>query len=125
METAEIQVDIIRRVLSYGHLVFISAIIAVAGGMAEAVAHPTVRMPGSVTGLLFGGCALYLATFGYTRWAMFRLWSTTRLIAAAVVLMLIPLAAMVPGLAALAMLAVVVLGLNAVEFARVRRAGSL
>lgn len=125
METAKIQVDIIRRVLSYGHLVFISAIIAVAVGMAEAVAHPEVRMPGSVTGLLFGGCALYLAAFGYTRWAMFRLWSTTRLIAAAVVLVLIPLAAVVPGLAALALLAVVVLALNVVEFLRVRRAGSL
>src|SRR5262249_9528842 len=116
MNVAKIQVDIIRRVLSYGHLAFISAIIAVAGGMAEAVAHPAARMPGSVTGLLFGGCALSLAASGYTRWAMFRLWSTARLIAAAVVLVLIPVASVVPGLAALTLLAVVVIALNLVEF---------
>ena len=83
------------------------------------------RLPGSVAGLLFGGCALYLAAFGYTRWHMFRLWSTTRLAAAVVVLLLIPAGLALPALGALGLLACVVVGLNVVEYVRVRRAGSL
>lgn len=66
---------------------------AFAVGMHGAVLHPTDRLGGSVTGLLYGGTALYLATFGFTRWAMFRLVSVTRLSAAAVVLLLLPAAA--------------------------------
>jgi low temperature requirement protein LtrA len=125
MATASVQIDILRRVLSYGHLAFISGIIAVSVGIAEVVAHPLARLDGGVAGLLFGGCALYLATFGYTRWQMFRLWSMTRLTAAAVVLALLPFVHLLEGLAALGMLAVLVVGLNAWEYARVRRAGSL
>jgi low temperature requirement protein LtrA len=125
LATASIQVDILRRVLSYGHLAFISAIIAVAVGLAEVVTHPTTRLNAGVAALLFGGCALYLATFGYTRWQMFRLWSKTRLAAAAAVLVLLPVAPWLPGLGALAVLAAVVLALNGWEYTRVRRAGSL
>jgi low temperature requirement protein LtrA len=125
MATAEIQADILRRVLSYGHLAFISAIIAVAVGLAEVVVHPDHHLDGGVAGLLFGGCALYLATFGYTRWQMFRLWSKTRLVGAAVVLALLPAALVVPALVALGLLAAAVVLLNVWEFTLVRRAGSL
>jgi low temperature requirement protein LtrA len=125
MATAEIQADILRRVLSYGHLAFISAIIAVAVGLAEVVVHPDHHLDGGVAGLLFGGCALYLATFGYTRWQMFRLWSKTRLVGAAVVLALLPAALVVPALVALGLLAAAVVLLNVWEFRLVRRAGSL
>ena len=125
MATADIQADILRRVLSYGHLAFISGIIATAVGLAEVVVHPDHHLEGGVAGLLFGGCALYLAAFGYTRWQMFRKWSTTRLIGAAVVVALLPAAPHLPGLAALGLLAAVLLSLNGWEFARVRRAGSL
>ena len=74
-------------------------------------------------GFLYGGTALYLATFGYTRWKMFRLVSTTRLSASAVVLLLMPAVAHGPSLAALAGLAVVVGALNVVEWVRVERIG--
>ncbi|KAA2254466.1 low temperature requirement protein A [Solihabitans fulvus] len=125
METAAVQTDILRQVLSYGHLAFIAGIIAVAVGMAEAVAHPLAHLNGAIAGLLFGGCALYLASFGYTRWRMFRKVASTRLAAAAVVLALLPAATLVPALAALVVLVVVLGTLNLVEHVRVHRAGQI
>jgi low temperature requirement protein LtrA len=122
LETASVRADVVRRVLSYGHLSFIAAIIAVAVGMAEAMVRPGGHLHDGVAGLLFGGCALYFATFGYTRWQMFRKWSTTRLGAAAVVLALLPFAHLVPSLAALCALAAVAVGLNVVEHLVVSRA---
>ncbi len=88
MSTARVQLDITRLVLSYGHLSFVGSVIVVSVGMHEAVAEPGTRLGWGLTGLLFGGTALYLATFGFTRWAMFRLVSWTRLTAAAVVMVL-------------------------------------
>lgn len=120
LRTRNTRNDIIRAVLSYGHLLFVGSIIAVAVGMADAVAHPGDPLTGANLDLLFGGCALYLATFGYTRWQMFRSWSVTRLSAAAVVLVALPAASHVPALAALAGLAVVIAALNLIEFLMVR-----
>jgi low temperature requirement protein LtrA len=117
----EVQTDVVRRVLSYGHLGFIAAIIAMAVGFAEVVAHPGEHLHLGTAGLLFGGCALYLGMFGYTRWHMFRTWSTTRLGAAALVLVSLPAALPLPGIAALAVLAVLVIGLNVLEHLLVRR----
>ena len=119
---ARVQTDVVRSVLSYGHLLFIAAIIAVSGGLAEVVAHPDHHLDGSVTALLFGGCALYLATFGYTRWRMFRTFGKTRPVATVVVLALVPLAGVLPALVALGLLAAVVLALNIAEYVVVRRA---
>jgi low temperature requirement protein LtrA len=123
LATARVQLDITRLVLSYGHLSFIAAIILISVGMRRAVAHPGQELGWTVTGLLFGGTALYLATFGFTRWAMFRLVSTTRLTAAAAVILLLPAAPYLPALAALTGLAVVVAVLNAVELSRVEQIG--
>jgi low temperature requirement protein LtrA len=123
LATAKVQLDITRLVLSYGHLSFITAIIVISVGMHQAVAHPGQRLSWAVAGLLFGGTALYLATFGFTRWAMFRLVSVTRLTAAAVIVLLWPAAPFVPALAALAALAAVVAVLNVVELLRVNQIG--
>jgi low temperature requirement protein LtrA len=113
--------DIIRGVLSYGHLSFIGAIIAVAVGLAAVIGNPGDRLNTGQAALLFGGSALYLATFGYTRWRMFRTVSVTRLSAAGVVVVLSPVALLVPALAALSSIAAVVVGLNVVEHIVVRR----
>jgi len=123
LATAKVQLDIIRLVFSYGHLSFIAAIIVVAVGMRESVAHPGDDLSWSTTGLLFGGTAMYLATFGFTRWTMFRLVSVTRLTTAAIVLAVLPLAPHVPALASLSMLALIVAGLNTVELLRVENIG--
>jgi low temperature requirement protein LtrA len=123
LATAAVQLDITRLVLSYGHLSFIASIIAIAVGLNVAVAAP--RQPLHLSGalFLFGGSALYLATFGFTRWAMFRLVSSTRLTAAAGVLVLLPAAIVAPALVSLSVLAVLLIVLNTVELARVERIG--
>ena len=123
LATAKVQLDIIRLVFSYGHLSFIASIIVVAVGMRESVAHPGDDLGWGTTGLLFGGTALYLATFGFTRWTMFRLVSVTRLTTAAVVLALLPVAPYVPALAAVTALALVVAVLNVVELLNVNQIG--
>jgi low temperature requirement protein LtrA len=122
--TAAVQTDIIRQVLAYGHLCLVAAIIAVAVGLSEGVTRPVEHLHLDVAALLLGGTALYLATFGYTRWRMFHSVSWTRLGAALVCLALLPLAPLLPGLAVLVALAVVVVGLNVVELAVVRRAAA-
>ncbi len=59
--------------------------------------------------MLVGGCAIFLTTFGYTRWVMFHLISRTRLTAAAAVLCLLPLFWLLPAwLTLLGMLTVLV-----------------
>ncbi|GAA1664522.1 low temperature requirement protein A [Fodinicola feengrottensis] len=125
MLTASVRTDLVREVLSYGHLAFLTGIIAAAVGMAAVVAHPTHRLEIGVVGLLFGGCALYLATFGYTRWRMFHRISIYRLAGAAVAVFLIPLAVYVPAVAALGALTAVVVGVNVTEHLVVRRRGSM
>jgi low temperature requirement protein LtrA len=94
----------------------VGAIIAVSVGLAEVVADPAAHLNRSIAALLFGGTALYLATFGYTRYRMFHAWSITRLTAAAVTLVLLPVAHRMPALAALCTLTAVVVGLNVVEY---------
>jgi len=121
LATARIQTDIVRPVLSWGHLSFVGAIIAVAIGLTEVVTHPSADLEPGTAALLFGGTALYLATFGYTRYRMFHTWAKTRLTAAAVVLVLLPVAHLVPALTALAVLSAVVVVLNVVEHAIVAR----
>ncbi|MFC1438369.1 low temperature requirement protein A [Streptacidiphilus sp. N1-10] len=112
---AAVRVDIVRQVLSYAHLSLIAGIIAVAVGLTESVAHPGLRLGTGSGSLLVGGCALYLATFGYTRWRMFRRLSTTRLIAAGICLLLLPAVPRLPALATLGLLAALVVGLNVWE----------
>jgi low temperature requirement protein LtrA len=123
LATAKVQLDITRLVLSYGHLSFIAAIILVAVGLHDSIAEPGHHLSPALAGVLFGGTALYLASFGFTRWAMFRLISWTRLSAAAVVLVLLPVAPHVPALASLIALAVVLIGLNTLELMRVEHIG--
>lgn len=123
LATVKVQLDNTRLVLSYGHLAFIAAIIVVAVGLHEAIREPTHHLSAAVAGLLFGGCALYLASFGFTRWAMFRLVSWTRLCSAAVVLALMPIAPHVPALVSLVGIAIALAVLNVVEYARVEQTG--
>jgi low temperature requirement protein LtrA len=122
LTTAQVQTHIARHVMTYGHLLLIGSVISIAVGMRESVAHPGHHLSWGVSGLLVGGCALYLASYGYTRWAMFKLVSTTRLTAAVVMLVLLPIAPHVPALAALILVAAVLIALNVVEYLRVRRA---
>jgi low temperature requirement protein LtrA len=119
---AEARGSLLRRVFSYAHLVLVASVIAIAVGFHETVADPGRHLDVATLGLLYGGSALYLLTFGYTRWAMFRLPAQTRLLAAALLVVLAPVMPLVPALAALLVLAVVLVALNVAEEARIRRA---
>lgn len=121
LATAAVQLDITR--MSYGHLLFIAAIIAAAVGMHDAVIAPADHLEWGAAGLLYGGTALYLASFGFTRWAMFGLVSRTRLTTAAVVLVLLPTAPHLPALADLFALAIVLAVLNTYELTTAGRTG--
>jgi low temperature requirement protein LtrA len=118
---APTQLTITRHVLSYGHVVFIAAVVAIAVGMEETVAAPGHHLSWAYAGFLFGGTALFLATFGYTRWMMFHTWATVRLSAAVVVVALLPVGHALPALAAILLLAVVMVALNVAEYLRVQR----
>jgi low temperature requirement protein LtrA len=61
---AKIQADVVRTGLSYAHLGLTAAIIAVASGLATVVASPGQYLGFTPASLLYGGCALYLATLG-------------------------------------------------------------
>jgi low temperature requirement protein LtrA len=123
LAAARVQSTIIREVLAYGHLVLIAGITATSVGVGEVVAHPGEHPSTSVLGLMFGGCALYLATFGYIQWRMLGAWSSTRWGGAAIVLALLPAATLLPALAALGLLAAVCVSLNVVENALVKGRG--
>ncbi|MFF8773370.1 low temperature requirement protein A [Kitasatospora sp. NPDC015120] len=116
--------DVVRRVFQYGHLALVAGVIAVAVGFGETVADPRRALGAGSVALLYGGCGLYLLTFGYTRWMMFRSVATTRLGAAAVVLALAPVMVRWPAITALLALAVVLVALNVVEHLRVARAAA-
>ncbi|MFF5704395.1 low temperature requirement protein A [Streptomyces sp. NPDC012794] len=120
LETAAVRADVARQVLSYGHLSLIASVIAVAVGMADRRPSRDAA-PARFAALLHGGCVLFLATFGHTRWYLFRSWSVTRLAAAAAVPALLPVAVLLPSLGALALLTAVVTALNLVDLSLVRR----
>ncbi|MFJ9459622.1 low temperature requirement protein A [Kitasatospora sp. NPDC101447] len=114
--------DVVRRIFQYGHLALVAGVIGVAVGFGETVADPWQALgPGSVT-LLYGGCGLYLLTFGYTRWMMFRQVASTRIAAAVVALALLPAMVRLPALVVLSTLAVLLVTLNVLEHLRVERA---
>jgi low temperature requirement protein LtrA len=115
LRTAEVTMEVIRPVLPYGHLGFVGGVIAIAAATGEVITHPLDHLHTDVAALLFGGAALYLATFGYTRWRMFRTLSTTRLSSAALCLAMLPLAGYVPALAAIAALTALLISLNVWE----------
>lgn len=105
-------IDAIRPVLSYGHLSFVVAIIAVAAGIGTAVQEPTEHLPLGIAALVCGGTALYLITFGFTRWQLACTLAIPRMTGAAACALLILLASALPAMGLLALLALVMLLVN-------------
>ena len=115
LEETEARIDLIRPVLSYGHLALIAGIVAIAAGIGRAVADPAEPLTTDVAILLFGGTALYLVTFAFTRWRLFHTIAVPRLSATVVVLALFLLATRVWALVSVVLLAVTLIVLNVVE----------
>ena len=115
IESSTARIEIIRPVLSYGHLVLIAGIIGVAAAIGTTVRNPGKPLHTDVAALLFTGACVYLGAFAFTRWHMFHTLATPRLVAAAACLGLIALAPKLPAVASVAMLAVLLIVLNVVE----------
>lgn len=115
LEAATARIEIIRPVLSYGHLAFIAGIVGVAVGLGAAVEEPMAPLHQDVAAILYGGAAVYLGTFGFTRWRMFRSVSVPRLATAAICLGAIPMAAMMPAIASVIALGLLLVALAVVE----------
>ncbi|MFF3113959.1 low temperature requirement protein A [Kitasatospora sp. NPDC057904] len=121
VEVTDSRRDVVRRIFQYGHLALVAGVIGVAVGFGETVADPWRALGPGAVALLYGGCGLYLLTFGYTRWMMFRKVATTRITAALLVLGLLPAMINLPALAVLVALAVLLVALNVVEHLIVAR----
>jgi low temperature requirement protein LtrA len=118
MEEAPAPTEVMRPALTYGHLIFIASVVAVAVGLAEVVAEPAMPLHDGAAGLLCGGVGLYLATFAYTRWRLYRRISYTRLGGAALSIAIIAVATMLPAVIAVLLLALVVVVVNVAEVGR-------
>ena len=121
LRTAESPSRVVRWIFSYGHYALTCSIIAIAVALEHVVHSPGAR-PHGEQWLLCGGAALYLAVFTWQRWLMFRTLSPTRAPAVAVALVLGVVATSVPGVAGLALVALLVSGLAPLELWLIRRA---
>ncbi len=123
LERAKVRTEVMRPVLTYGHIFLIGSVVAVAVGLSDVVAAPMARLGVDAAILLFGGTALYLATFGYTYWRRYRRISYARLGGAAATLLLLPTAPVQPALSSVLMVILVLMVINAAEARWTRRGG--
>jgi low temperature requirement protein LtrA len=121
LNIARVQTDVVRSVLAYGHLLFLGSIIAVAVALSEVVAHPTAHLHLDSAALLCGGVAVYLVTFAWNRWQMFRVFGWGRAAAGLAAVLLLPVAVLVPAVLAVTALVIVLIVLNVAEAVAVRR----
>ena len=111
------RVALARDAYTYLHFPLIVGVVLFAFAMKSIVAHVGDELDSVAAFALCGGSALYLLTFSAMRVRIERRWrlSRGRFVAALVLLLLLPLATMVPALAALALVTVVWLGLHTYE----------
>jgi low temperature requirement protein LtrA len=110
-------VALARDAYAYAHLPLIVGIVLFAFAMKNVVAHVGDELDSVVAFALCGGSALYLLTYSAIRSRVERRLrlSRGRFVAAAVLLLLLPVATRVPALAALALVAAVWLALHVYE----------
>ncbi len=110
-----VQLRIVRDVFTYGHFIFVVAIICVAVGLKKLIAYP-LEHPHELPQLLLApGIGLYFLGFCYSRWRMFGAATLPRLIAGLGCLGLGAIAPLLPALAVAVLVVVVLVALNALE----------
>ncbi len=120
------RVAMARTAFTYLHLPMMGGIVLVALGLKKVLeyvgdeGHHTLSDPlkGVPLWAMYGGVVLYLLALVAFSLRCYRNLKVFRLVAAAVVLALVPLAATLPALATLGLLAVVLIGLNVTEMIR-------
>ena len=116
LKVAKVPAVLVRSSFSYGHMLFVLGIMLAAAGMSQAVADPKAHLHGVHALLLGSGVSLYVATFCYTRIMMFGGASYTRVVAALLAIAITVLSPGLPAIVPLALLAALVIALNAFEF---------
>jgi low temperature requirement protein LtrA len=119
----EHRVAMARTAFTYLHLPMVGGIVLLALGLKKVLeyvgdtGHHTLSDPlkGMPLWALYGGVVLYLLAMVAFSYRCYRNLKVFRLVAAAVILALLPLAATLPALVTLGVLAVVLIGLNVVE----------
>jgi low temperature requirement protein LtrA len=109
------RIALARDLYAYGHLPMIVGIVLFAFAMKRVVAHVGDELDSAVAFALCGGCALYLLSYSAIRLRIERRLSRGRFVAAVALLLLLPLATVVPALAALGLVAAVWLALHTYE----------
>jgi low temperature requirement protein LtrA len=111
------RVALARDLYAYAHLPMIVGIVLFAFAMKIIVAHVGEELDAVAAFALCGGSALYLLTYSAVRSRVERrlALSRGRFAAAVLLLLVLPLATVVPALAGLALVTVVWLGLHAYE----------
>ncbi|HUI36707.1 MAG TPA: low temperature requirement protein A [Gaiellaceae bacterium] len=118
------RIALARDVYAYAHLPMIVGIVLFAFAMKTIVAHVGEELDFAVAFALCGGSALYLLTYSGIRIRIERRvrLSSGRFVAALALLLALPLATVIPALAALAVVTAVWLGLHAYELVLWREA---
>ena len=111
------RVALARDMYTYAHFPMIVGIVLFAFSMKTIVGHVDEELDSVTAFALFGGCALYLLTYSAIRIRIERRLrlSRGRFVAAVVLLLMLPLATMVPALVALALVTAVWLALHVYE----------
>ena len=118
------RVALARDVYAYAHFPLIVGIVLFAFAMKDIIGHVGDELDSVAAFALCGGSALYLLTYSAIRIRIERRWrvSRGRFVAALLLLLLLPLATMVPAIAALALVTAVWLALHTYELVRWREA---
>jgi low temperature requirement protein LtrA len=111
------RVALARDAYAYAHLPMIVGIVLFAFAMKTIVGHVGEELGSVAAFALCGGSALYLLTYSAIRMRVERRWTVSRgrFVAALVLLLVLPLATLVPALAALAIVTAVWLALHTYE----------
>ncbi len=118
------RVALARDVYAYAHFPLIVGIVLFAFAMKDIIGHVGDELDSVAAFALCGGSALYLLTYSAIRIRIEGRWrvSRGRFVAALLLLLLLPLATMVPAIAALALVTAVWLALHTYELVRWRDA---
>lgn len=116
LRTHKTQALVVRDVLSYGHFMLLLGLLLAAVGTREVAAHPLQISPAFTACLLPAGSGVFTLAFGFTRWRMFGAATWTRVGTGILLLLLCLVTIHLPGLAGLAIVTVIVAGLNLVEY---------
>jgi low temperature requirement protein LtrA len=118
------RVALARDLYTYAHLPLIVGVVLFAFAMKTIVGHVDDELDWVTAFALCGGCALYLLTYSAIRIRVERRVTVSRgrLVAATVLLSILPLATVVPALVALALVTVVWAGLHTYELVWWRQA---